>query len=111
MSSKSSDDTLCVLPVLDAVYLNVVAEDWVNDVVEPVRVRNLRVQRQLHPLRSFRLKSQVENTLADPFSLNLDPDPGFSVNPDPDSGFLMNKNRKILQLTKIVILIKLALYL
>ncbi len=42
--------------MLDAVYLNVVAEDGVNDVVEPVRVRNLRVQRQLHPLRSFRLE-------------------------------------------------------
>jgi hypothetical protein len=56
----------CVVPVLDAVYLNVVAEDWVNDVVEPVRVRNLGVQRQLHPLRAFRLnhKSTSRKTLS-----------------------------------------------
>ncbi len=86
--------TPCVVPVLDAVYLNVVAEDGVNDVVEPVRVRNLGVQRQLHPLRSFRLEKHCCG------SIFIEPGSGSRLfgESGSESGsrfwFLMTKNRK-----------------
>ena len=42
--------------MLDAVNLNVIAEDRVDNVVEPVGVHNLRVQGHLHALWAFGLK-------------------------------------------------------
>ena len=48
--------------MLDPVDLNVVAEDRVDDIVEPVGVSYLRVQGHLHPFWTLRLETQQNTT-------------------------------------------------